>query len=99
LPSYAPESIRLMNQPRLVDFGGALINRVYAFEHAFFALQTGVSNVWCWSTIEHPFPLEVPENMRIIRTKPILLDQLKKFRIYYLEATKDHTRMYYIPDV
>jgi hypothetical protein len=84
------------SQMRFLEFSGPVeLDRVYAFAHACFALQDGF--VWCWSIIDHPFPLEVEEDRREnIKTPPIRLSQLEKLFVYHLESERDYTRMYYV---
>lgn len=92
-----------ITRPRQIYFNSGssdrvIIDKVYAFAHSNFALQDG--NVWCWTIVDHPFPLEaLPEERGGIKTRPLLLTRLKQFWIYHIEypPASEITRMYYLP--
>ena len=79
------------SRPRRVPFpDGVTIEKIYAMDYAFMALEHGYC--YCWSVIDNP--LGTREN---IRTPPIRLEALSSMYVYYVEPIGELTRLYYVP--
>ena len=57
------------------------VEKIYALDYACFALSNG--RVWCWSIIDHP-----DGTRHNIKTKPIRLDQLEPYYIYFIRRDR-----------
>jgi hypothetical protein len=76
-------------KPRMLEFPSDVhIEKIYAMDYAFMAIQNGF--LWVWSVIDNPIG---GEN---IRTPPLRLDVLSSMYVYYIEHHTSITRVYYV---
>jgi hypothetical protein len=81
-------------RPRYVEFpNDAVIDKIYAMDYAFMAIGNGY--VFVWTVIDHPMPTR-DNHGENIRTKPICLEILRDFYVYYIEPMHKLTRLYYV---
>lgn len=77
-------------KPRRLEFpNNVQIEKIYAMDYAFMAIQNGY--VWVWSVIDNPLG---GEN---IRAPPSMITALADMFVYYIEPQALMTRLYYVP--
>jgi len=78
-------------KPRMLEFPfNTQIEKIYAMDYAFMAIQNGF--LWVWSVIDNP--IGGSEN---IRSPPVRIDALSSMYVYYIEnQSLSATRVYYV---